>query len=225
MREATQPANANQLVILLHGLARTSRSLKKLQAQLRNAGYQVVNQSYASRKYSIEVLAENFLRPILQKHDTEKIQSIHFITHSMGGILVRYYLSRHKPDKLGRVVMLSPPNHGSEIVDKLKHMWLFRWLNGPAGQQLGTDITDKSAIIARLGEVNFPLGVITGDKSLNLLLSRFLPKPNDGKVSVASAQLAGMQDFLILPYTHTFIMRKQDVIQQAIHFIRFGKFK
>jgi hypothetical protein len=119
--------------------------------------------------------------------------------------------------------MLSPPNQGSEVVDALKHMAIFKWFNGPAGQQLGTD---SNSIATRLGPITYPLGIITGNKSgfFDVWISKYIPGENDGKVSVQRAKVEGMTDFLVLPYSHTFIMRKKQVIFQTRHFLEHGSF-
>ena len=145
-----------------------------------------------------------------------------FLLPSMGGILVRMYLKANKRDDIGRVVMLGPPNQGSEIVDALKDLTVFELLNGPAGLQLGTGPAD---VPKALGPVDFELGVIAGTQSINLLLSTLLPGDNDGKVSVESTKVERMKDFVALPTTHPLMMRNQAVIDQTLHFLRHGQFK
>jgi len=130
-------------------------------------------------------------------------------------------LANQRIGKLGRTVMLAPPNQGSEVVDKLGNWKLFYTLNGPAGLQLGTG---SNSVPNQLGPVDFQLGVIAGSKTVNPLLSRLIPGDNDGKVSVSRTQVAGMKDFIVMPYSHTFIMRHKEVIEQALHFIQQGSF-
>jgi len=119
------------------------------------------------------------------------------------------------------VNVLAPPNKGSEIVDRLGNWRLFYLLNGPAGLQLGTE---PDSLPNRLGSVNFEAGVIAGDKTANPLLSLLFPEANDGKVAVSRTHVDGMCDFIVLPYSHTFIMRRDQVIRQALHFIQQGRF-
>jgi triacylglycerol lipase len=166
-------------------------------------------------------LAQKYLSQALQQYGVKDAEKIHFLTHSMGGILLRDYLACPAIDRMGRAVMLAPPNQGSEIVDKLGSWRLFYALNGPAGLQLGTDC---GSVPNRLGPVNFELGVIAGNKTVNPLLSRLIPGSNDGKVSVSRAQVAGMKDFIVMPYAHPFIMRRKEAIAQALHFIQQGTF-
>ncbi|XWN36802.1 MAG: hypothetical protein ROO71_12675 [Balneola sp.] len=213
-------AEATDCVILLHGLARSDHSLSKLEQKLSHHGYFVVNESYPSTEYDIETLTEDIIpESIVLCPDTAQI---HFVTHSLGGILVRQYLSNHTIQNLSRVVMLAPPNKGSEITDELKDNILYQTVNGPAGLQLGTDST---SVPNRLGSADFELGIIAGTKTVNPILSQMLPNPDDGKVSVESTKLEGMADHLEVPYSHTFIMNKDEVIEQIIHFLEKGSFK
>ncbi|WP_412972897.1 esterase/lipase family protein [Glaciecola sp. MF2-115] len=209
-----------QTVILLHGLARKATSMNKLETALKEQGFTAVNVDYPSTKHDIESLAESSIGDAIDK--VERGSTINFVTHSMGGILVRQYLRRHKIENLGRVVMLGPPNSGSEVVDILKNMPGFKAVNGPAGIQLSAK---EHGLPNQLGPANFELGVIAGSRSINLVLSTMLPMPNDGKVSVESTKLEGMTDHVTLPVTHTFMMRNPSVIEQVITFIQQGKFK
>ncbi len=212
---------AQECVVLLHGLARTSASMKKLERRLEKEGYAVINIDYPSRKYSIQTLSYLTVAKGLYECRDNKLQTINFVTHSLGGILVRFYLSEHQENTIGRVVMLAPPNQGSEVVDKLKNMPGFRLFNGPAGMQLGTD---RYSIPRYLGPVNFELGVIAGTKSINLLLSTVLPNPDDGKVSLEATKVEGMKDFIALPTSHPFIMKNQEAIDETVYFLKHGKF-
>ena len=206
-------------VILLHGLVRSDYSMSKLEMALTQEEFKVINVDYPSRKYPIEELAEITIKPALSKCEDEKIN---FVTHSLGGILVRQYLSEHEVKNLSRVVMLGPPNHGSEVVDKLKNVPGFYFINGDAGLQLGTD---ENSILNKLGPATFDLGVIAGNSSLNFLFSPIIPGADDGTVSVESTKLEGMSDHIEMPVSHTFMMRNEQVIQQAIHYLKYGQFK
>lgn len=208
-------------VILLHGLARSSRSMNKIEESLSDDGYIVFNVDYPSTEHSVEYLANNVLDEVIARCNTGSGRKINFVTHSLGGIIVRYYLKNHKLANLGRVVMLSPPNKGSELVDNLKNSYFFKVSNGPAGQQLGTD---KESLPHSLGPVDFKLGVIAGSISFNPIASVILPGPDDGIVSVESTKVEGMTDFIVMPISHTFIMKSNNVIKQIIHFLENGKF-
>jgi len=211
---------SKECVILLHGLARTDRSMHRLADFLKKAGFFIVNYHYPSTKATVEALAEDEIPKALRL--CPKNSTIHFVTHSMGGIIVRQYLSKNKIDKLGRVVMLGPPNQGSEVVDSLKSFPGFKFINGPAGMQLGTK---KLNLPKRLPSVDFELGVIAGSRSINLILSLILPWPNDGKVSVENTKVTGMSDHIVLPVTHPFMMRNKQVMEQVVTFLKQGAFK
>ena len=209
----------DECVILLHGLARTEASMRPLERVLEAEGYTVINEGYPSRHRSIRELAETAVgRTVAGCPDATKI---HFVTHSLGGILVRAYLEQSKIGNLGRVVMLAPPNQGSEVVDSLRDVPGFATMNGPAGLELGTGPDD---VPARLGPVDFELGVVAGTRSVNMLLSLLLPNPDDGKVSVESARVAGMRDFVTVPSSHPFIMRSKLVHGYVLSFLANGMF-
>ncbi|AFI84935.1 alpha/beta hydrolase [Methylophaga nitratireducenticrescens] len=209
-------------VVLLHGLARTAGSMESMESQLNNAGYQVCNIDYPSRKHPIEKLTHEFVVPEIQECFGDSRTPVHFVTHSLGGIIVRQLAADHKRVKIGRVVMLSPPNQGSEVVDKLGTWGLFQWINGPAGKQLGTT---QDAVPKQLGPATFELGIITGNRSINLILSTLIPGPDDGKVSIRNAKLDGMQDFLVVEQTHPFIMANDMVQSQTLYFLQNGRFR
>ena len=207
-------------VILLHGLARTDRSMHKLETALREQGYCVQNVSYESTRHDIETLAETAIGPALAA--CPQGQTVHFVTHSLGGILVRQYLAGNRIENLGRVVMLGPPNKGSEVVDRLAEFPGFHFINGDAGLQLGTG---ESSVPNQLGRADFDLGIIAGTRSVNLLLSQMIPGTDDGKVSVENTRLDGMRDHLEMPVTHTFMMQNDRVIEQVAYYLRHGEFR
>lgn len=211
-----------ECVVLLHGLARTSSSMNELEQKLTSKGYYVVNVDYPSRKKQISELSEIAVTDGLNKCRKNSSNPINFVTHSLGGILVRQYYKKHTSENVKRVVMLGPPNNGSEVVDNFKDVPGYELLNGPAGMQLGTREED---IPKSLGPVNFELGVIAGTQSINLILSTFLPNPDDGKVSVESTKVEGMCGFVALPVTHPFLMKNNLAIDEVINFLIYGKFK
>ncbi|GHA18591.1 acetyltransferase [Arenicella chitinivorans] len=218
------PTNVpSESVILLHGLGRTRFAMRKIAAELSNE-FHVVNQGYPSRSHPIETLADLAIESALAA--CADASRVHFVTHSLGGILVRQYLSRHALPQLGHVVMLGPPNQGSEIVEAFRRTPIltqfFDLLNGPAGRQLGTSSDSRPR---SLGAVDFSLGVIAGNRSVDPVLSRLLPSQSDGKVTVESSRVDGMQDHIVLPVDHTFMMRDPRVIKQIQTFLRQGRFK
>ena len=217
------PAMAAQpeCVVLLHGLARTSNSMDKIQTAFEHRGYVVKNLGYPSRRQPIEALSPEAVGRGIDACRASHTSQIHFVTHSLGGILVRYYLSKNTVPDLGKVVMLAPPNRGSEVVDDFSSLPGFAYINGPAGNQLGTS---SSSIPNTLGPVTYPVGVIAGTVTVNPILSGSFDEPNDGKVSLSSARVEGMTDFIVLPTSHPFITKNDRAIQQALHFIANGQF-
>ncbi|CAH0990247.1 hypothetical protein SIN8267_00339 [Sinobacterium norvegicum] len=193
--------------------------MSTLEQALQQTGYDTVNIGYPSRDYPIEILAPLAIEPALKKCPSNS--DIYFVTHSLGGILVRQYLSANTLPQLKRVVMLGPPNQGSETVDKLAGVPGFKWLNGCAGLQLGTDAASPPNT---LGPANFDVGIIAGDKTINFILSGLIPGADDGKVSVSSTKLQGMNDHIQLPTTHTFMMSNKTVIKQTINYLQYGYF-
>lgn len=203
-------------LVLLHGIWRSSASMAFIAHYFRKRGYDVLNLDYPSTRKPLEELGEHIHASI---HDFARGEPVHFIGHSMGGLLIRAYIARYKP-QVGKVVMLGTPNHGSEVADFIRNWWLYRRMFGPAGQQLTTD-AQLSHLFA---PVDYPLGIIAGNASWDVISKRIINQPSDGKVSVASTMLDGMRTHTIVPISHLMLTYRPRVMKLAERFLREGAF-
>ncbi len=221
-QDTAPAAKPNECVILLHGLARTALSMQRMKRSLEGNGYNVANVDYPSRDHEIEVLAPLAIEDGLdQCGENSGTSTVHFVTHSLGGILVRVYLADNAIANLGRVVMLAPPNQGSKAVDEMERIPGFDWLNGPAGYQLGKG---PESVPLRLGAPDFDFAVIAGDRTIDPITSALLDDPDDGKVSVSDTRLEGMRDFVVVPVNHAMIMQNREVIRLVMNYLARGSF-
>jgi pimeloyl-ACP methyl ester carboxylesterase len=209
-------------VVLLHGIANFAASLRRIERALRMAGYRTFNLDYPSCSQSVDDLAAS-LHASISDFAGSVDGRLHVVAHSMGGLVARTWIAHAKPANLGRVVMLAPPNGGSEIADRLRDTTVYRRAYGPAGRDLTT--AAATARKQRLGPPDYCVGIIAGDRSINPMSKYFkLPRPNDGTVSVASSRLEGMADHIVLPTAHTLMLFDRRVIVQVAHFLRDGRF-
>jgi pimeloyl-ACP methyl ester carboxylesterase len=212
----------NECVVLLHGLARSSLSMVPLARDLEESGFNVANIDYPSRDFPIEELAPMAVEAGIEECASKGVLgTVHFVTHSLGGILVRYYFAEYDLDMLGRVVMLAPPNQGSNAADALRGVPGFEWLNGPAGFQLGKG---EESVPLRLGAPDFEFAVVAGSRTIDPVTSSVLENPDDGRVSVSDTRLDGMRDFKVVASSHAFIMQKKEVFVLVKNFLRTGSF-
>lgn len=192
---------------------------------LTDAGYQVINLSYPSTTYPIEILVDIVAKEIFKLCPYDPSRKLHVVAHSMGAIVIHELIKKYRPQNLGRVVALGPPYRGTPIIDKVRNFWLYLKYNGPAALQLATD---GLGISHQLGKVNYELGIIAGDryKFFDWFFVQFwLPSPNDGKVPVSSTYIEGFKDHITLPVDHAFMPKNPKVIQQTVHFLEQGAFQ
>ncbi len=217
------PDTGNDYVVLLHGIGGVSLLMVPLSEALHKQGYTVINVNYPSTKYDIPEIAEIYLDSVIRTRCVDRERKVHFVTHSMGGIVTRYYLKHHLQEiNLGRVVMLAPPNSGSEIVDAIKPGMIIGEFLGPALYQLGTE---TQCIVHTLGKPDYEFGIITGNRGWFIPGSLIIPGKDDGMVSVNSASLEGASDFKVTDSSHSFIMVDRGVVEDVINFLKKGCFK
>jgi pimeloyl-ACP methyl ester carboxylesterase len=211
---------SSQGVVLLHGIFRTGRSMRSLEKFLQVNGFATLNITFPSTKLSIEEIVERIHLQI--EEFTSKVEGpISFVTYSLGGLIARAYLHKYPLQKMGRVVMMGPPNNGSELADRLQNWRLYKKFYGPAGQQL---ITSQEKFKHLFGDVHYELGIIAGNLTVEPISSLFINWPNDGKVSVASTRLEGMKDHLIVRVPHSYFTFLKRIHRQVLHFLLHGEF-
>jgi len=211
---------SSDLLVLVHGLKRTRASMRPAALMARRRGYAVCNWGYSSARRGIHGHADA-LRRDLDALPPLGDRRIHFLTHSLGGIIVRALITFGPPPNLGRVVMLGPPNAGNEIAPHLRHTRIFRPILGPAGLELGTG---AESVPRPLPEATFELGVIAGVRRRPALFGRWIGTPNDGLVSVSATRLVGMRDHLIVHGGHGFLPWNPRALSQAFTFLATGHF-
>jgi pimeloyl-ACP methyl ester carboxylesterase len=211
-----------EIVVLLHGIFRSKIDMHPMAKYLQGKGYATINILYPSREQSLEDSSDFVHNKITNDPNYNPDAKLNFVTHSMGGLITRYYIMRHKPKNLGKVVMLGPPNTGSEFADWLSDVKIlapaYKALYGPAGEQLRTDYKHID------GDITYPLGVIAGNASINPLAPWVLPGAHDGIVPVERTRIEGMTDHIVMPTSHSFMMFNSVVMKQALNFLKDGRF-
>ena len=214
-------------VVVLHGLTRGIAHMKMLANYISQNNFEVLNIGYPSTTLPISKIVDNIYESIF--HITRIGRRIHFVGYSMGGILARILIDKYNFKKLGRVVQIAPPNHGSELVDYIKNSKFFNFIYhricGPAGQELDT----KNALIKQLAYnriIKYELGVIAGKINYTIpIVSSLLPTDNDGRVSVDSTRLRDMKDHIIINCSHISAPYNKNVQQQTVFFLKEGRFR
>lgn len=208
-----------EIVVVLHGILKVSHHMDKLARALECSGYKVYNLDFPSTKLPIAELAEFIYKKM--EREFKSATKIHLVGYSTGGLMVRILATKYRPKNLGRVVQLAPPNHGSEYASFLKNFSFYRYIFGPAGQELDYHNTATEKL---LGKIDYELGVIAGNFSLDPLSYFIFKSENDGKVSVESTKIKGMKDHIVLCASHTFFPRNNNVINQTLTFLKNGEF-
>ena len=209
-------------VVLLHGLGRTHLAMRPLARALDAEGYWVQNVDYPSTCERVEALAASHAAPAAAALRAAGCDRVHFVTHSMGGILVRALAARQPLPEGTRVVMIAPPNAGSEAADRVRAWPGFRRVCGPALRELGTG---PESVPRALGPVTFEAGVVAGDADWYPWSRWFFgDEPSDGTVPIHRTRVDGLRDAVVVPRGHAFIMRAPETVRQTLHFLRHGRF-
>lgn len=205
--EASSPGTAGgvEAVLLLQGMGRTSLSMRSLRRRLEREGYRAIDWPYRSLTVAIGAHAARLQETLRRLDSDAAILRIHLVTHSLGGIIARKALLERVPAKMGRVVMLAPPNRGSRLATKMTPL-LGRWIRPLADL---SHVPDSA--VNRLG---VPTGVSIG----------VLAAAHDGKVRVEDTHLPGEADHLVVPGFHTFLMSSRVVQDRTVRFLRSGRF-
>ena len=213
------PEPGQEAVVLVHGLGRSQASMMVLAQRLEWAGYGVVTVGYKSLSTPFpETVAT--VRAAVERCCAESPR-IHFVGHSLGGLVIRGYLAETPPDQLGRVVLVAPPNQGSLFVDWLGEIPVATEVLGPVGSALGTDSTH---IPATLPPPDYEMGIIAGNRSIQPIGHLAIPGPDDGIVSVEQTRVEGVP-VIVLPRSHAFITSSRYTAEAVIEFLRTGEFE
>lgn len=219
---STLPANAKphkgEIVFLLHGLMRNNQDMMLLQKEFVKRGYKTCNWSYASNRFSIKELGKQLKELI----DKTPMTTIHFVGHSMGGIVIRSYMDQFKPTNVGRVVMIGTPNSGASIASLFSDYELFKKSFGPAAIELASDSQKGLAQPADFPNTEF--AVIAGGTGTKYGMNPLIKGDNDGLVATEEAKLKGAKCFTIVPLHHMIIHLEKSTIQKTANFIEFGSF-
>lgn len=211
-------SSADEIVVLLHGIANVPLSMKVLENSLEEAGYQVYNLGYPSTDVPIEKAAAGVRERVSFLGEGKRIN---FVGHSMGNLVIRQMLVEKIPG-LGRIVMIAPPNQGSFMAQQLEDLDLFKWVFGPAGQQLPAD---NRKFFENLPVPTCEFGIIAGGRGTEAGFNPLLEGDDDGTVRVQETKLPGAADFILIHNTHTLILFDPETARQTISFLKSGRFQ
>jgi len=218
----TKPKNlyeTGETVVLIHGIFDKPVVMKKIENNFRELGYRILNFEYASTRWPMDTVVLKLSKEIAAIEP--QAEKIHFVTHSLGSLVVRAYLAQTYSEKFGNLVMVAPPNQGSVFAEHFDNLKTFEWLCGPAGQHLGKDDDDYWK---KFPEPNIHFGVIAGGLGNEHGINPLIPGDDDGVVAVEETKLDGMADFIIVRGIHTPLLWKKEVVQQILYFIDSGCF-
>ncbi len=215
-------------VVVLHGLFRSAASMGRMSRTLREqGGYSVFNVNYPTTRGSLADHARG-LDKVVQS--LEGIGPIHFVAHSLGNLVIRHYLADHtraelglRPDdRIGRMVMLGPPNQGAQLAEVFAKNRLFNFVAGASASQLAREWDNLEA---ELVTPAFPFGILAGGRGTSKGYNPWMGQDNDMVVSVETTRLAGAADFAVLPVPHTLMMDDPEVQQYTLRFLERGYFR
>lgn len=215
---------AKPVVVLLHGLGLNKWSMVRLSRALRRDGYRVLALTYPSLRRDLAGIVA-FVHDRLVAAGLEG-RALNFVTHSMGGLVARAYITRYRP-AIGRIVMIAPPNAGNEIIDRIADgVWWARLTRRLIRNAIPTLTTRRTPDMdAQLGgAADYPLGIIAGTTSYYAAGHFMVPRPNDGVASVARARLDGMTALLEVPGSHSLMLFQKHVRDAVRQFLRDGTF-
>ncbi|MEM7452822.1 MAG: alpha/beta fold hydrolase [Planctomycetota bacterium] len=218
---------SGKVVVLLHGLLRSRRSLSDLDAFLSENGYQVVPFEYASTRDPISVHAAS-LRQLIDELGPD-VTEINFVGHSMGNIVLRHYLQdttdsvtgRQGDPRIGRIVMLGPPNQGSGMAKILQNSFLYAVITGAPGAELGETF---DSLAESLAIPNTEFGIVAGAQPDGRRGNPLIGGPDDLTVSLEEARLAGADDLYVRPLLHSTMMYQPEVMDATLSFLNNGYF-
>lgn len=213
--------NEKDCVVLIHGFLRMPSSMENMAKFLNENGYRTINIDYPSHKYDIDTVADKFLKPAILGYCPEPDRQIHFVTHSLGGLILRHYLKDNQPENLRKIVMIAPPNKGSELADLLNENPFGEKLLGPILPELTTQIQN---LPPKIDIPEIKIGIIAGTKSINPLANKIIKGKHDSTVSVESTKMENMTDFMEIERSHTFITDQEEVKTAVLNFFTTEKF-
>ena len=218
-RQRNLPAMSGKAVVCIHGIVRSSKSFLRMSERLKQEGYSVFGFDYPSTRIPITEAAD-YLHSALES--LEGIDEINLVVHSMGGLVVRCYLAKHKDERLRRMVMLGVPNQGAEMANICRGLFAYQLIFGPAGAQL---VCGESGLCCELPTPEFEFGIIAGARGSDSGWNPLIPGDDDGTITVASTRLPGAADFATVHCLHSFLMNDRTAIDYSVRFLQTGRFR